>query len=329
MNDYNDSFVNPNFHWFTGVIEDINDPLEMGRYKVRCFGYHSEIREQIQTDNLPWAHVMMPVTSASTSGIGHSATGLLAGSWVIGFFRDGSNAQDPVIMGSVPSMSETEPRPEIGFSDPTGTYPKKDTLNKPDTPRPARKDFNEDESYKRKKELQRQANDGACWTLNNLGKINPEYPTNHVYKSESGHVLEFDDTSGSERISLFHKAGSFYEITQDGDNHIVISGNNYEVVIKDKNVYVKGDLTMCVDGDVNTKVGGNYNLDVSGDYVANISGQHNITASQTNIFNDVYTDGLIEASVEVLAGTNQISLVKHTHTDTKGLGAGITTKPNP
>lgn len=163
-----ENFINNGggFLWFTGVIEDINDPMEMGRYRVRCFGYHNDDKSEdsgIPTEDLPWAMTMLPVTSASISGIGQSATGLLQGTWVIGFFRDGINAQDPVIMGSIPSITSRPEDYSKGFSDPAERYPsnkknpkfagklvKKDPdnkkekgedlglhLNMPDTPRSA------------------------------------------------------------------------------------------------------------------------------------------------------------------------------------------------
>ena len=39
-------------------------------------------------------------TSASLSQIGQSPSGLLKGSWVMGWFRDGNSCQEPVVMGS-------------------------------------------------------------------------------------------------------------------------------------------------------------------------------------------------------------------------------------
>ena len=100
-----DNFISKHFAWFTGVVEDIYDPMQMGRVRVRCFGYHTADKSQIPTEDLPWALVMMPVTSASMSGIGQSATGILQGSWVIGFFRDGPSAQDPIVLGTIPALT--------------------------------------------------------------------------------------------------------------------------------------------------------------------------------------------------------------------------------
>lgn len=111
-------------NWFTGVVEDVNDPAQMGRVRVRCFNYHSPSMADIPTQDLPWSTCILPVTSASVSGIGQSATGLLPGSWVFGFFRDALELQDPVVLGSIPSMSTTLPGERgNGFADPLGAYP--------------------------------------------------------------------------------------------------------------------------------------------------------------------------------------------------------------
>lgn len=113
--------------WFTGVVEDTNDPMQQGRVRVRCFNYHSESKTDIPTQDLPLATCMMPVTSPCVSGMGQSATGLVAGSWVFGFFRDGAEMQDPVIVGSVPTSTGALPGPSDGltngFGDPHGVYP--------------------------------------------------------------------------------------------------------------------------------------------------------------------------------------------------------------
>ena len=371
MNEYGDSFVGGNFIWFTGVVEDINDPEEMGRYRVRCFGYHSDNKGDISTEELPWANVMMPVTSASTSGIGYSATGLVQGSWVIGFFRDGSNVQDPVIMGSIPSMFEARPEYSQGFSDPDQVYPLEDTLTKPDTPQPARKDYKDSDVYKSKDKRRSSisvtptAPEGETptpWSLPSLAKnVVPIYPNNHVYQSESGHVLEFDDTSGKERISVFHKSGSYDEVNARetngehyGDRSVVIVGDSYEVVIQNKNIYITGDLNLNVDGNMNTKAknytleveqemkvtvggsqemkigtgdkGGSQTITVAGDQTMRITGNQDITALVTKINNNVDVYGTITATVDVKAGSKLISLTDHRHNSLPGITGGPTSK---
>jgi len=96
-----DQFIDGQFVWFTGMIEDINDPEELNRVKVRCFGFYDTT---IAVNDLPWATVMMPVTSASIQGNGGNHH-LEVGSWVVGFFRDGPSAQDPMVMGSIATQT--------------------------------------------------------------------------------------------------------------------------------------------------------------------------------------------------------------------------------
>ena len=73
-----------NLQHFMGVVEDRNDPLNLGRVRVRCFGIHTDNKELIPTDALPWATPIMPFNSASISGIGISPTGVVEGTWVFG-----------------------------------------------------------------------------------------------------------------------------------------------------------------------------------------------------------------------------------------------------
>ena len=92
------------FNWFVGVVEERDDPDHAGRVKVRCIGYHTENTQDIPTEDLPWAHVMMPVTAGANSGIGLSPHFLLQGTWVVGFFRDPAK-QEPIIMGALPGKN--------------------------------------------------------------------------------------------------------------------------------------------------------------------------------------------------------------------------------
>jgi len=113
-----DQFVGGQFDWFIGVVEDTNDPKKLNRVKVRCFGYHTDDKVEVKTEDLPFATVMMPNTSPSVEGIGQNHQ-LLSGSWVVGFFRDGPSSQDPIILGSIMSFTEKAIDTSLGFQ---GTY---------------------------------------------------------------------------------------------------------------------------------------------------------------------------------------------------------------
>ena len=111
------------FYWWHGVVEDIQDPLKLGRCRVRVFGYHVDDLNELPTSDLPWAYPMQPITSAAISGIGTTPIGLLVGSHVFGFFRDGEEGQDPVIIGSFGGIPRPAPKKPQGFYSSSGRYP--------------------------------------------------------------------------------------------------------------------------------------------------------------------------------------------------------------
>ena len=132
------------FVWFVGVVEDRKDPLLLGRVRVRCLGFHTENLSDLPTIDLPWAHVMHPVTSPSMNGLGHTPTFMVEGTWVVGFFRDSEEKQLPIIIGTLPGVP-TKPKSGVGFADPFGYYPSSKGLphsghkiGEPDTSRLAR-----------------------------------------------------------------------------------------------------------------------------------------------------------------------------------------------
>ena len=87
--------------WWMGVVENRRDPLQLGRCKVRIFGYHTEDISTLPTDDLPWATVLQPITSAAISGKGTSPIGPLEGTWVVGIFLDGDEKQQPLVLGTI------------------------------------------------------------------------------------------------------------------------------------------------------------------------------------------------------------------------------------
>ena len=88
-------------NWGIGVVEDINDPTQSGRVRVRVYGLHTVNMESLPITDLPWSQVMMPVTSASISGIGTSPIGLKIGSLVYGVYLDPDMKQQFLVLGSL------------------------------------------------------------------------------------------------------------------------------------------------------------------------------------------------------------------------------------
>ena len=86
-----------NTNYCYGIVEDRNDPLKIGRVRVRVHGHHTYRKDKLASPDLPWSHVIMPATTAGLGGFGlqHS---LVEGTTVFGFFRD-DDMQDFVVMG--------------------------------------------------------------------------------------------------------------------------------------------------------------------------------------------------------------------------------------
>ena len=104
------------FVWWLGVValpessksstSDLSakkdkQPLYYNRVKVRIFGYHTKDGGQLPDADLPWAHILVPPGSANgqlSQGQAHQYRG---GETVFGFFLDGDDAQQPVIIGAL------------------------------------------------------------------------------------------------------------------------------------------------------------------------------------------------------------------------------------
>lgn len=97
----NKIFNKDGFNWWIGVVEDRRDPEFLGRVRVRIFGYHTDSKEILPTRDLPWAVPIQPITSAAQSGLGSSPLGPIEGTWVIGFFLDGEDMQQPAVFGTI------------------------------------------------------------------------------------------------------------------------------------------------------------------------------------------------------------------------------------
>ena len=204
------------FVWFFGIIEDRNDPIRLGRVRVRCIGFHTNDKDQIPTEDLPWAQQLQDITSAASGGKGRSPTGILEGSWVIGFFADGNRAQEPVILGTLSGIPESTDESDVNkLARGINSISKTPDGVTGEPPQP----------YAAK------------------------YPTNHVFESESGHVVEIDDTASSERIHVYHKSGTFIEMHPNGDV-VTHHKNGFRTVTGNDKLHVTGDLNIIADGNI-------------------------------------------------------------------------------
>jgi len=261
----NDKFLGHNgFLWFVGVVEDRADPQFAGRVRVRCLGHHTSNTTILPTADLPWAQVVLPITSSGISGLGQSPLGLVEGSWVFGYFRDGSSRQEPLVLGSLPGKP-AELAQASGFYDPNGIYPK--YKNEPDVNRLAVNNENNPHLALTLRTSTRitgiatadfntiTAADGSIIAASDGDTFdqpaipyNASYPYNHVYESESGHIREYDDTPGYQRIYESHRTGTSYEIDASGNRTDIIKGTHYTLTSSNNKAYVAGDSDITIDG---------------------------------------------------------------------------------
>ena len=272
------------FTWFVGVVEDRQDPQYLGRCRVRCLGLHTDDKSKLPTADLPWAHPMNPITSATISGVGQTPLGPVEGTWVVGFFSDGEESQQPILMGTLPGVPNYTPDSTKGFNDPNGAYPR--YPNETDVNRLAVNDESNPHSSLTIRKANRDiavgvanvdpttivedvlaADDGGFWDEPETSYA-AKYPHNHVYETEGGHIREYDDTVGAKRIHERHASGTGYEIDNDGTRITRVKKDNYTIVTADDYVHIQGESKATFDKGVRVKVnataetGNNYNIEV-------------------------------------------------------------------
>ena len=335
------------FIWWQGVVEDRHDPLYLGRCRVRILGWHTDNKAEMPTESLPWCYPVQPIISAAQTGVGISPTGPVEGTWVVGFFRDGEDAQEPVFFGTLGGIPEAQAGVGEAFADPrtedppedahplsglnrkllkydteeearvpraplkithrsirkeldantaanirdiskTGgksvgadspifqvileeqatrsRYPDINFLGEPTTPRMARGTygnfpttgpFGQFGTVLQKTYWQKELGAGFSvaenptdkWTEPDpQGIYGAKYPYNHVHQSESGHLIEVDDTPGFERLHRYHRTGTFEEIGSLGQRITKVVNEDYHIILNNDYWRVVGNRYESIQG---------------------------------------------------------------------------------
>ena len=108
------SLINPNFigkdsfRWFTGIVTKYKNTENGYRAKVRIIGHHPSSSSVVKDEDLPWAHVLVPLNFGAGEGGAGISFNPRGSEAVIGFFMDGDDGQQPVIIGALFSGASIE-----------------------------------------------------------------------------------------------------------------------------------------------------------------------------------------------------------------------------
>jgi len=213
-----------------GLVEFVDDPLKLGRVKVRIIGKHSPNKTKpddydfLKTEDLPYAMPISPVGASSISGICNFSVPEINSVVVCGYFDE--DEQELFYIGTLGLLGKTK---IDGFGiesnpNPLTEYPYSPLVSGTNTI----------------EELDITSAIPASFVVPQSGYAT-EYPYNKVIETAGGHVIEIDDTSGAERIRVKHKSGSFRSTDKDGNTIEYATGNLYLI---GSEVCISGDLKV-------------------------------------------------------------------------------------
>jgi hypothetical protein len=164
---------------------------------------------------------------------------------------------------------------------------------------------------------------GEAWDQP-LSPYRAEYPYNKVTQTESGHVIEIDDTSGSERLHVWHRSGTFIEIDANGSVVKRTKGSSYEIIDKNGKIAITGNAEISVNGacnifvgqDANIEVEGNTNITCHNDITAMAGGKMNLSAVEEvnitsgNVNIEAYYSGNVKTGVNLNLHSSEYTDIK-------------------
>ena len=204
------------------------------------------------------------------------------------------NSYDGAMQGNEAGKSDGK-----GFKDPNNKYPLKRRQNESELSRLARGDIKETivQMKQSKRTMGVPLPMGAGYWNQPNSSFGAKYPYNQVRETESGHVQEFDDTPGYERIHTYHKSGTFTEIDPNGTQVTKIVGEGYTIydrngfisiegeanvtVAGNINIYCRSDANIQVEGSAEMKVGGSFDIGVARDMNIAVEGNFSVWANGT------------------------------------------------
>jgi len=296
--------------FFIGVVENNVDERLEKRVQVRAFGVHGTV-DQIPTEDLPWA-ILVYGSFDPNSPLPR------INQFVFGMFLDGRDAQQPLVLGIIPTQMTEVVNPQVtGW----GYIPEKNARilsvgsNPEDIGQPMNSKLergeNIEETYVLNQELSRIknipiANDGDTFE-EPAPAYNSEYPFNRVIETSS-HSIELDDTPGAERITIFHKSGSYISIDTNGTTVNKSIGDKYEINDTHQHIYVGGKNIVTIEGDSKVLVKGNKIEEIEGDYQQIVHGNHILSVGGQLNLNGSDEVQLRAAKVRIHANVENVNI---------------------
>ena len=146
------------------------------------------------------------------------------------------------------------------------------------------------------------------------------YTQNQVKETATGHIIEYDDTYGRERIMLRHRTGSGVEMRADGSVILSSTKNSIKVVAADDKVVVEGDGEVVYNGNLKMRVQGDFDLEVGGNYSVKVGGDEDkfVKGSSEEIIVENYEKRIIGNSANLIAKTSTETVLGNKNHIVKG-----------
>lgn len=278
---------------YRGVVEDNKHPDKNGKVRVRIFGLHtennensSETFETISTEQLPWAEVMGGNEFGLLSGIGTSSI-LKQGTWVW-VTLDNDDPNKPIILGVVKGTQTVKKQYSDGegFCDPDGEFPLDPRLGQTDLNELARGIIENTVIATKNNNL-----DSSPY-YTEAAQQPSSYTYNQVIETPSGHVIELDDTPGSERVQIIDRHGNYTEMKLDEYIDKAVS-KKVNIIVSNLLEHIGGGVKRKVDKDFYNTIAGYFRIQADGNL--EIIGDVKVSGS-------LQTTGQITASSSITSG---------------------------
>ena len=147
-----------------------------------------------------------------------------------------------------------------------------------------------------------------------------QYPENQVKETASGHIIEYDDTNGRERVMIRHRTGSGVEMRADGTVILSSTNNTLRIVAANEKVIVEGDGEVVYNGNLKMRVAGDFDLEVGGDFNVNVTGnkEERIKSSSIESVSKNKTMSVGENKAETIVGFDTLTVLKDKDIMVKG-----------